>query len=301
MADEIAKSPSVAWQQFLVGKREMLDDYRRARTHAQQLPVQAHHGVVGEAIFRNWLQTFLPGRFGVTAGYIRGQRLRQPEFTHFDVIVYDQIESPTLWIESNTDKSGSGRTRIIPAEHVLAVLEVKATFNHRNVVNAIGKLMELNVLAAGVDAADDPYPTYLPANAVLGLVFFELRRDSSADIRALDALKALTNLRRPPYGAVILSGEGRPDDDSALAQLFRTEEPMSAFELSERLLTHICMSDTEKIAGENIGVTLSWRDVNFSAFAFNLLAVMTGRFRQGFVSSFHGLDLSKFPQGAGGT
>jgi len=160
-------------------------------------------------------------------------------------------------------------------------------------------LMELNAFADGIDAADDPYPTYLPANAVLGLVFFELQRDSSTDVRALDALKALTKLRRPAYGAVILSGEGRPDDDSGLARLFQSDEPMSRILLPDGLLSHICMCDTERIAGENIGVNLSWRDVNFSAFAFDLLAAMTGRFRMGFMSSFHGFDLSKFPPGAG--
>jgi hypothetical protein len=301
MSDPIERPESAAWQQFLIAKRAMLDEYRRAREHSKQLPVQTHHGVVGEAVFRDWLKTFLPRRFGVTAGHIRGQRLRQRELAHFDVIIYDQIESPVLWTEANNDKSASGQARIIPAEYVRAVLEVKATFNRRSVREASDKLVQLNTLAAGTDAADDPYPTYLPANVVIAIVFFELRRDASSDIKALDALKkVLTDLKREPCGAVILAGEGRPQDDTGLAHFFRADKPMTAFDLPDGLLSHICMSGTEILDGQHIGVSLSWSDVNFSRFAFDLLASITGRFRSGYMSSFHGLDLSKLPGGSTG-
>jgi hypothetical protein len=43
MAGEIAKAQSVACQHLLVGRREMLDEYCKAPTYAQQLPVQTHH------------------------------------------------------------------------------------------------------------------------------------------------------------------------------------------------------------------------------------------------------------------
>ena len=37
---------------------------------------------------------------------------------------------------------------------------------------------------------------------------------------------------------------------------------------------------------------LMWSDVNFSAFAFDLLALLKGTYQQGRASSLHGLDFS---------
>ena len=130
----------------------MLDEYDQALIHAKEQVVSTHHGVVGEASLRNWLGTFLPKRYGVVSGYIRSQNMPIPhQSRHFDVIIYDQLESPTLWIEDNRDKSETGRARIIPTEFVRAVLEVKAAFNRRTVVDAFAKLAELKPLMAGVD------------------------------------------------------------------------------------------------------------------------------------------------------
>src|SRR5688572_27344416 len=111
--------PSSAWKQFLVGRRSILDEYDRALAHARTQPVQTHHGVVAEAAVRNWLATFLPKRFGVTPGYIRSQGMPEGhQSSHFDVIIYDALEAPTLWIEENSDKAEGGKSRIIPAEYV---------------------------------------------------------------------------------------------------------------------------------------------------------------------------------------
>jgi hypothetical protein len=81
-----------AWQQFLLARRDMLNEYDRARVHAETQAVQTHHGVVGEAAVRDWLSTFLPKRFGVAPGYIRSQNILAPDHqsNHFDVIIYDQ-------------------------------------------------------------------------------------------------------------------------------------------------------------------------------------------------------------------
>ena len=119
----------------------MLDEYDRALVHAKSQPVVTHHGVVGEAAVRSWLATFLPKRYGVTAGYVRSQGFKTAHQTsHFDVIIYDQLEAPTLWIESNKDKSEAARARIVPAEHVQALIEVKAAFNTQTVRQAADKL-----------------------------------------------------------------------------------------------------------------------------------------------------------------
>lgn len=87
----------VAWQQFLTAREKLLAEYDRALVHAQGQPVKTHHGVVGEAAVRDWLEQFLPGRYGVTSGFIKSQNPRAAMTSHFDVIIYDQIEAPILW------------------------------------------------------------------------------------------------------------------------------------------------------------------------------------------------------------
>jgi hypothetical protein len=225
MAQEIDGRYSVAWQQFLVAKRAMLTEYDWARAHAKEQVVATHHGVVGEAAVRDWLTTFLPKRYGVVPGFVRSQGLPSAhQSAHFDVIIYDQIEAPTLWIEVNKDKSERGRARIIPAEYVRAIIEVKAAFNRRSVREAVMKLAELEPLIKGVDAPGENYPKYLPASAVLAMVFFELRSADASDLEALNLIRDL-QVQRPFYGAMILRGEGLHPDDTALIRQLQSEQP----------------------------------------------------------------------------
>ena len=79
----------------------------------------------------------------------------QYSLSHFDVIIYDALESPVLWVDGTEDNSIAGRKRAIPARHVRAVFEVKATLTPKHAKDAINKLStlktanaELYVLAA---------------------------------------------------------------------------------------------------------------------------------------------------------
>lgn len=290
------KAPgSAVWQQFLLAKRAILSEYDRAKAHATTQPVAVHHGNVGEAAVRDWLATFLPKRFGVTSGYIRSQGVPPHQSSHYDVIIYDQLESPTLWIEENRDKAEGGKARIIPAEYVGAVIEVKAAFNRRSVTEAIGKLKQLSPLVAGVDAPGERYPKFLPTNAVLGFLFLELRKEDAKEIETLDLFRNLS-FGRGFYGAVILRGEDLRADDAAKIELMVWDKPAAPMFLDSGLLSHIAMTGTSEIDGQHCGAMMQWTDVNFSSFAFDLLALLKSTYKQGFASSFHGLDLSGISQ-----
>src|ERR1019366_2487940 len=126
--------PPVApgWKQFLTSRKHMLDAFDDARTKAKAHEVETYQGEVAEAKFREWLSDFLPKRYGVTSGYIVTQRIGSVQtLPHFDVIIYDALNSPVLWIERHPDASRSGSSRAIPAEHVLGVLEVKSSLNSK--------------------------------------------------------------------------------------------------------------------------------------------------------------------------
>lgn len=293
---------SAAWDQFLIGKRSMLADYDRARSHSRNLPVQTSHGDVAEATFRAWLESFLPKRFGVTAGYIRGQRLRTRfDYAHFDVIIYDQLHAPILWIDENKDRSNAGRARIIPAEYVAAVLEVKSTFTSESVEAAAKKLRQLDPLMAGTDDPSDRYPTYLPTHSVLGIVFFELLREHARSVKTLETLRDLAELRRAFYCAIILRGEGLNEDHTGMVQMLAGDKPIAAMERPQGLLGNVTLAQSVEREGRHLSSMLMWSPIHFSDFAFNLLAIMNGTYRPGSVSSWHGLDMSKFPEPGSGS
>jgi hypothetical protein len=147
------------WRQFLAQKISVLAKYDQAKVQASGRPVQVAHGIVAEAEFRGWLRDFLPKRFGVTSGYIVSQGMWEDEpLRHFDVIIYDQLKSPVLWVEGNPDHSSDGRIRAIPAEYVCAAIEVKSRLTQKSARDAIGKLRELQSLLSSVDEPSNPYP-----------------------------------------------------------------------------------------------------------------------------------------------
>jgi hypothetical protein len=284
---------SVAWQQFLIAKKTMLAEYDQALAHAKEQPVSTHHGVVGEAAVRHWLGTFLPKRYGVTAGFVKSQGFTKAHQTgHFDVIIYDQLEAPTLWIEVNKDKSEAGRARIIPAEYVKAIIEVKAAFSRRTVREAGAKLTELEPLTVGVDPDGEKYPKFLPRSAVLAMLFFELRSSEAFDLEALNPLRGL-ELHRTFYGAVILRGEGLHPDDTGLVRLFHSNLRHEEILPPNGLLGGMSMTSTTELNGQHLGAMLMWGDINFSDFAFDLLALLNGTYRRGFASSMHGIDFGR--------
>ena len=87
--------PSLGWKQFLTSRKEMLDAFDRAREKSKSHEVETYHGRVAEAEFRKWLTSFLPKKFGVSSGFIISPGLKDTEKApHFDVIIYEQLESP---------------------------------------------------------------------------------------------------------------------------------------------------------------------------------------------------------------
>jgi hypothetical protein len=290
---------SAAWRQFLLAKRAMLAAYDRALAHAKTQTVQVHHGNVGEAAVRDWLASFLPKRFGVTPGYVRSQGVPESHQTaHFDVIIYDQLEAPILWVEENPDKSPSGLARIVPAEHVGAVLEVKARFNRRSVDDALSKLRELDPLSLAYDSPEEPYPRYLRPNAVLGTLFFELDAEEAGDLSLLERFRSV-EFARPFYGGVILRGAGHPVDSTASIRGTVSTTPISELFLPEGLLHNTALTASVEVNGEYRGAMLMWSALNFSQFAFDILAFLNGSYRSGRTSSFHGLDFKALEADAG--
>ena len=278
------------WKQFLTGRKELLDAFDRARTFSKLHEVETYHGVVAEAQFRKWLSNFLPKKFAVTSGYIISQGLPESQRApHFDVIIYDAIQSPVLWVEDHSDVSEHGRSRAIPAEYVAAVLEVKPSFHTASVKAAIDHLKDLEPLLSGEDSAEQPYKVYLPKDFCCGVVFFEIKRSAERSFVAMDALLGGVVLRNF-MGAIILRGEGRPGEDTAMFKLLEGKQeivfdPTGKSLITDNGLPSKCIPDGQ---GNFLNFAMMWMPAAFSNFTFDLLALMNGSYRPGFISSYHG-------------
>ena len=187
----------------------MLDAFDVARQHSKQHAVQVFHGTVGEARIREWLTNSLPKKYGVTSGRIISPGLgAEDNAPHFDVIIYDQLEAPTLWIEENVDNSPAGCIRAIPVEYVLCVLEVKSGFSTKTVGESITKLNQLLPLMEGIDDPQERYKRHLPPHFTCGLVFYELKAEEAYNDKALTEIAFGSIHLRRFFGGIVLRGEG---------------------------------------------------------------------------------------------
>lgn len=157
---------TAGWKRFELNRRRMLANYDLAKFENEDRPLETEHGVIAEASLRKWLAEFLPDRYGVTSGYIIPPVLESEDYTryHYDVIIYDKLDSPVVWEGCNDDASSQGQRRAIPAGRVRAVLEVKANLTYSTATEVKDKLNEINLLRK-----------YFPRGFFVGAVFFELK------------------------------------------------------------------------------------------------------------------------------
>lgn len=291
--------PSQGWRQFHTARKEMLSAYDAAKEKGRKHKVEVYHGKVAEAEFRSWLSSFLPKRYAVTSGYIVSQGLDDTNKSpHFDVIIYDTLESPVLWVEDNPDLSAAGKSLAIPCEHVKSVLEIKSRFSNKTVTDGIRHLGDLSPLMGGIDNPDERYKLYLPPNFFCGMVFFELLKEDARSRKAINEMVQGISLRGFA-GGMILRGEGHSKEMTAKIDLLRSETEMkSDLERKDHnLLKGFCMADSLKVKDDlHFGAMLMWAEPNFAQFSFDLIARLQGTYEPGRLSSFYGMGTTEWAE-----
>ncbi|MGR5209726.1 DUF6602 domain-containing protein [Vibrio rotiferianus] len=149
------------YQEFNSVRDKIVSDYKDAKKKYGNRPAFTEHGSVSEELLINWLQDSLPQKYGVTSGYIIPDLYVETySVYHFDIIVYDRFESPVLWVEPT---EGNSKARAIPAKHVFAVYELKASLTPESVGSALDKLQSIS-----------QYAELFPNNFHTKAVFMEL-------------------------------------------------------------------------------------------------------------------------------
>lgn len=83
-------------------------------------------GLILEEILREFLREVLPGRFGITQGFIAmGTKLSR----QCDIIIYNCVDYAPLYL--------AGDIKIVPSESVAAVIEVKSSINFERFIETI--------------------------------------------------------------------------------------------------------------------------------------------------------------------
>jgi hypothetical protein len=195
---EVTKG-SIGWKEFNRNRISILEAFDKAKNLNENRPVHTRHGVTGEAELRKWLAEFLPQKYGVTSGYIIPKLFAKDyKIYHYDVIIYNKLEAPVLWVDGNADESEQGKFRAIPAKYVSCIFEVKATLNKKSAAESVKKLSEIN-----------GFKDQLPANFCCGSIFFELKNSENKSKTILPELLKGMNLFKC-IGGMILRAEVDP-------------------------------------------------------------------------------------------
>jgi len=199
------------WKEFLRNRKNILDEFDKIFEQTSNRPIQVAHGHGVEAFLRKWLAEFLPKKYGVTSGYIIPNIYNDSgKIYHYDIIIYNQLDSPILWTEGNEDTSDQGKYRAIPAKHVIAVYEVKARLTKSNVTDAIDKLNQTK------EFTDQLNPLYF-----CGVIFIDLKEvdnNKKSIIKELIKGKDVFGFT----GGLVLRYEG-DDTCTALINLFDSD------------------------------------------------------------------------------
>ena len=211
---------------------------------------------------------------------------------HFDVIIYNVLDAPVLWVEESADRSSVGRARAIPVEHVRSIIEVKSSFETSTAKKALEHLADLNPLLAEIDQPNERYKKFLPADFFSAVLFYEVRREHQFHVEALNAFRN-HQLTRGFFGGIILRGEGFQPIVSGRIQLAVSDDQIESTvgKGALSILSSFAFSDFKEAGQkEYVGTTLGWSQVEFARFAFDLVAALNGTYDVGRLSSFHGLS-----------
>ena len=287
------------WKEFHRNRKDILTEFDKILEQTINRPIKVAHGLGVEAYLRRWLSEFLPKKHGVTSGYIIPNLYEDSgKIYHYDIIIYHHLDAPVLWTEGNEDNSEQGKFRAIPAQHVVAVYEVKSRLTKPNISDAFDKLNQT------INFSEQLHPLYS-----CGVIFIELKEsDNNRESIIKELIKGKDVFGFS--GGMVLRYES-DDSCTALINIFdygSKEEienkhykplakPIDELNIymtedgNLKLAEQGCevkltgTSDKNWSVSKGYGVTfdeggksvrLSWSRTNFSDFCINLVSVLEG-------------------------
>lgn len=293
---------TAGWKRFELNRRKMLANYDLAKFENKDRPLQTEHGLIAEANLRKWLGNFLPDRYGVTSGYIIPPTIEPKGYKqyHYDIIIYDKLDSPVIWNGENPDFSSLGQTKAILANRVKAIFEVKSSLAKYSVDSVKEKIKEVC-----------EFSSFLPRGCITGAIFMELKSGTESQVSLLKDLIPEGGSRfnlgcvlrlndNPDLSAVISSFSSRAVDSANDTILYRDIEnydierdgngkiivnsdfpSLGIFDYKDNIggnkqhfyKRFICNVGKETI-GNCLGLNIEWSKNGFAFFALNILSYL---------------------------
>jgi hypothetical protein len=280
----VVQTAHVGINAFQAQRLLLLAEYDALKQEGSEDHTRTTHGLGAEAVFREWLAGFLPKRFGVTKGYIITPNLDyQGPLEEWDVLIYDQIESPVLFTR---DFDGTKRSAI-PVEYVRHIIEVKARLTPKSAGEVAEKLKKLGPFLG----TDEPgkHRLHVSKSFSCSCTFFELGTETRTQyVNALDQLLPLVELhiqyKMPFSGGLIIRSPKDPRCGAVLSSLIG----QTGQEWSQMCATS---SWVEAANGQKwaIGTALSHGQNAFADYLFNLIRLLRG-LRPTEVPTFYGKE-----------
>ncbi len=282
--DKKIKLKHIGVDSFFAMKNKILSDYSIAKEQTKDDAVKVEHGNVGEETIRKWLNEFLPKRFGVCKGYIITSNLEfQGKLEEWDIIIYDALESPTLF----TRDSDSGSKRAIPIEYVRGVVEVKSTLTPESSNKATKKLKKLKPFFGTSNSKN--YPTYLIEPFISLMMFLEIEETTFKTYKkSLINISNIYNERMIPFMGALVLKSWKNDHCSGYLRVLSGDR--NDLELLENPVFELSKPfDLENGKSGLFGSISGFTKNSFPEFIFDMLEFLKGT-KTNFVSSFYGLD-----------
>ena len=172
------------------------------------------------------------------------------------------------------------------------VLEVKSNLTSNSAFKAANHLHDLAPLLSEFDGAHERFKEFLPENFFCFSVFFNLLKREEYNKTAVVNMFPVEGLRGFA-GAMILRGEGLPEQVAGRVSLLisDTSIPTTVERKKESLLSGApILSLGELDNGKHLGAMVMWTEAAFSMFGFDLIAMLSGTYQQGMLSSFYGMN-----------
>jgi hypothetical protein len=217
-------------QKLYISLQEQLETDLRVGQKALTHPVSK--GDSSEADWLNVLKVHLPHRYQASRAFVIDSKGKKSE--QIDVVIYDRQYTPTLYNKNDQ--------RLIPAESVYAIFEVKPTLNNQNVLYAgkkaasVRKLFRTSAAIAYAAGKYEPKPVF---PIIGGILTYRSGWKSSLGKSLTSILRKLDINSRLDIGCVVTVGTFEANYLSGNVDIKTSSREMSLASFLFRLLAKL--------------------------------------------------------------
>jgi hypothetical protein len=217
-------------QNLYTSLQEQLDSDLRVGQKALTHPVSK--GDSNEADWLNALKDHLPHRYQASSAFVIDSRGRKSE--QIDIVIYDRQYTPILY--------NKNEQRLIPAESVYAVFEVRPALNRKNILYAgkkaasVRKLLRTSAQIAYAAGKYEPKPLF---PIIGGILTYKSEWNPGLGKTLIGILQVLDVNSRLDIGCVVTAGTFEASYTSDIVEIESSSPQMSLAAFLFRLLAKL--------------------------------------------------------------